>query len=221
MIRGYVDVLRSYWPMLVFGLLTVFFGNFGQSFFISWFGAPIQEKLGLSASAYGSAYSVATLVSGLTIMAIGGLVDKLALRLFVTLIALGLFTASLLMWQMNSLFSLVIALFMLRFFGQGLMPHTAMTVMGRYFSVNRGKSISIAGNGVPLGEMILPSLLVLIIALVGWQNSWLVVAIVIIGVYLPLPTGCCTGQARAKSNGWAWKSDCARTTCPTVPVAPF
>lgn len=185
MIRGYVDVLRSYWPMLVFGLLTVFFGNFGQSFFISWFGAPIQEKLGLSASAYGSAYSVATLVSGLTIMAIGGLVDKLALRLFVTLIALGLFTASLLMWQMNSLFSLVIALFMLRFFGQGLMPHTAMTVMGRYFSVNRGKSISIAGNGVPLGEMILPSLLVLIIALVGWQNSWLVVAIVIIGVYLP------------------------------------
>ena len=185
MIRNYVEVLRSYWPMLVFGLLTVFFGNFGQSFFISWFGAPIQEKLGLSASAYGSAYSVATLISGLTIMAIGGAVDKLSIRLFVTFIALGLTIASLLMWQMNSLPGLVVALFMLRFFGQGLMPHTAMTSMGRYFSVNRGKSISIANTGVPLGEMVLPSLLVLVIALVGWQNSWLVVACLIVGLYLP------------------------------------
>jgi len=184
-IRGYVDLLRSYWPMLVFGLLTVFFGNFGQSFFISWFGAPIQAELGLSASAYGLAYSVATLISGLTIMAIGGAVDRLSLRVFVTFIALGLFTASLVMWRMNSVVSLVIALFMLRFFGQGLMPHTAMTTMGRYFSINRGKAISIAGNGVPLGEMILPSLLVLVIALVGWQNSWLVVALAIACLYLP------------------------------------
>jgi MFS family permease len=94
--------------------------------------------------------------------------------------------AALLMWQVSSLPSLVIALFLLRFCGQGLLPHTAITTMGRYFSLNRGKAISLAVNGVPLGEMLLPSLIVLIIAWVGWQQSWLVIAGLIAVVYLPL-----------------------------------
>lgn len=186
MIRGYVDVFRSYWPMLLFGLLTVFFGNFGQSFFISWYGAAIQDQLGLSAAAYGSAYSGATLVSGLTIMAVGGLVDRVALRWFVAAVCGGLTLAALLMWQVSSLVSLYVALFLLRFCGQGLMPHTAMTAMGRYFSVNRGKAISVATNGVPLGEIVLPSIAVALIALFGWQGSWLVIAIFMPLVFLPL-----------------------------------
>lgn len=186
MLKGYISVFRSYWPMLVFGLLTVFFGNFGQSFFISWYGSAIQEQLGLSAATYGSAYSGATLVSGLTILAVGGIVDRIALRWFITLAALGLTCAALLMWQVSSLTSLVVALFLLRFCGQGLMPHTAMTTMGRYFSVNRGKAISIAGNGVPLGEMLLPALAVALIALVGWQRSWLMIALGILLLFLPL-----------------------------------
>ncbi|MHA7879716.1 MAG: MFS transporter [Saccharospirillum sp.] len=166
--------------------MTVFFGNFGQSFFISWYGASLQTELGLSASAYGTAYSAATLVSGLTIMAIGGLIDRVSVRLFATAVACGLMLAALLMWQVSSLPSLVIALFLLRFCGQGLLPHTAITTMGRYFSLNRGKAISLAVNGVPLGEMLLPSLIVLIIAWVGWQQSWLVIAGLIAVVYLPL-----------------------------------
>lgn len=186
MILGYISILRSYWPMLLFGLMTVFFGNFGQSFFISWYGASLQAELGLSASVYGTAYSAATLVSGLIIMAIGGLIDRVSVRFFATVVACGLILAALLMWQVNSLFSLVIALFLLRFCGQGLLPHTAITTMGRYFSLNRGKAISLAVNGVPLGEMILPSLIVLIIAWVGWQQSWLVIALAIGLIYLPL-----------------------------------
>lgn len=185
MLKGYVSVFRSYWPMLVFGLITVFFGNFGQSFFISWYGSAIQEQLGLSAATYGSAYSGATLVSGLTILAVGGIVDRIALRWFITLAALGLTCAALLMWQVSSLPSLVIALFLLRFCGQGLMPHTAMTAMGRYFSVNRGKAISIAGNGVPLGEMLLPAIAVALIGMVGWQRSWLLIAVGIALLFLP------------------------------------
>lgn len=186
MIRGYISILKVYWPMLTFGLLTVFFGNFGQSFFISWYGASLQADLGLSASGYGAAYSAATLVSGLTIMVVGGFVDRVSVRLFMSVVALGLITAALLMWQVSSVASLVVALFLLRFCGQGLLPHTAITTMGRYFSVNRGKAISVATNGVPLGEMLLPSLAVLVIAWVGWQQSWLIIALVIAIVYLPL-----------------------------------
>ena len=186
MLLSYLGVIRNYWPMVSFGLLTVFVGNFGQSFFVSWFGEGIQESLGLSAAAYGSSYSGATLVSGLTIMALGGAIDRMALKHFITLSGLGLMVAALLLWQANSLPVLVLGLFMLRFCGQGLMPHTAMTAMSKYFSINRGKAISIASNGIPLGEVLLPVVAVTLIAALGWQRSWLVIALLIPLIFLPV-----------------------------------
>jgi len=76
-------------------------------------------------------------------------------------------------------------LFMLRFFGQSLLPHTAVTTMARKFSINRGKAVSVATSGLPLGEIILPTLAVFLIATFGWQKSWLVVGLSIPLLYLP------------------------------------
>ncbi|TYK66138.1 MFS transporter [Colwellia echini] len=186
MIKEYAVFIRRSWPILVFGLMTVFMGNFGQSFFVSWFGNSFQEGLGLSATSYGSAYSMATLASGLLLMWIGGRIDDVSLEKFIIFCTLGLSLAALTLWQSNNLTMLVIGLFLLRFFGQGLFPHTAITTMMKSFSLNRGKSLSVATSGVPLGEIILPSIAVFLIAQVGWQHSWLVIAIAIPFVYLPL-----------------------------------
>jgi MFS family permease len=171
--------------MLAFGFLTVFWGNFGQSFFISWYGASIQNQLNLSAMAYGSAYSLATFISGLFIMAFGGAIDVIKLKYFVVITSIGLFIAALSMWQISNLFSLVVSLFLLRFFGQGLLPHTSSIAMARYFSINRGKALSIASNGVPVGEIILPLLAVLLISLYGWQLSWLLISLSVPLLFLP------------------------------------
>jgi len=171
--------------MLAFGFLTVFWGNFGQSFFISWYGASIQEQLNLSATAYGSAYSIATFISGLCIMAFGGAIDVIKLKYFVMIASVGLFIAALSMWQISSVLSLVVSLFLLRFFGQGLLPHASSIAMARYFSINRGKALSIASNGVPVGEIILPLLVVLLISLYGWQFSWLLIALSVPLLFLP------------------------------------
>jgi MFS family permease len=165
---------------------TVFWGNFGQSFFVSWYGASFQESLSLSATGYGAAYSIATLASGLLLMWLGAVIDKISLRWFVTFSALGLLTATLMLWQVNSLTGLVISLFMLRFFGQGLLPHTAITTMTREFSIHRGKAVSIATSGVPIGEIMLPSLAVFLIATFGWQKSWLIIGLSVPLFYLPL-----------------------------------
>lgn len=185
MLGGYIKLVREYWSLISFGLLAVFVGNFGQSFFISWYGVEIQKSLSLSASLYGSAYSAATLISGLCIMFIGGVIDRVSLDKFVIATACGLFVAALVMWQANSLFTLVLGLFLLRFCGQGLMPHTAMTAIARYFTSNRGKAISFASNGVPLGEILLPAFAVVTIVFFGWRNSWLIVALAIPIVFLP------------------------------------
>ncbi len=184
-VQDYLAFTRRCWPLLVFGVITVFWGNFGQSFFISWYGASFQQSLNLSATDYGTAYSLATLASGLLLMWIGAAIDRISLRWFVTCIALGLVAATLTLWQMTSLQGLVIGLFLLRFFGQGLLPHTSITTMTREFSIHRGKAVSLATSGVPIGEIILPSLAVFLIATLGWQKSWLVIGLSIPLLYLP------------------------------------
>jgi MFS family permease len=183
-IQDYISFFRRCWPLLSFGVLTVFWGNFGQSFFISWYGASFQHSLNMSATGYGSVYSIATLASGLLLMWLGAAIDKIPLRWFVVFIAIGLWVATLILWQVSSVAGLVVGIFMLRFFGQGLLPHTAITTMTREFSVHRGKAVSIATSGVPLGEVLLPSLAVFLIASLGWQNSWLVIGLSVPLIYL-------------------------------------
>ena len=177
--------IKRSWPLLIFGMITVFWGNFGQSFFISWYGVSFQESLQLTATAYGSAYSTATLASGLLLIRIGAAIDRISLRWFVTFSAAGLLTATISLSQVSTLTGLVVCLFMLRFFGQGLLPHTGITTMAREFSLNRGKAVSIATTGVPIGEILLPSLALAFIAAFGWQKSWLVIGLSIPLIYLP------------------------------------
>lgn len=186
MIKEYIHFIRHSWPILLFGMMTVFMGNFGQSFFISWFGNSFQESLNLSATSYGTAYSMATLASGLLLMWLGGNVDKISLEKSILLCTLGLSLAALTLWQSNHIITLVFGIFLLRFFGQGLFPHTAITTMMKTFSVNRGKSLSIASTGVPLGEIILPATAVFLITLFGWQQSWMIIALIAPLLYLPL-----------------------------------
>ncbi|MEX1057107.1 MAG: MFS transporter, partial [Natronospirillum sp.] len=183
---AYIGLIRQHWPMLVFGLMTVFWGNLGQSFLFSWYGTPIQQTFGLSASLYGGLYSAATLGSSFCLLALGGAIDRWPLRWFIVVVSMGLFAAALLLATTSNIVMLILAMFLLRFCGQALMPHTAMTTMARFFSNNRGKAISVANNGVPLGEMILPLTVVSLIAWVGWQHSWYWLAMSIPLVYIPL-----------------------------------
>ncbi len=184
--RNYLTFVARSWPLLAFGFFSIFWGNFGQSFFISWYGSHIQAELGLSAGRYGLIYSLATLGSSLMIMAFGGAIDRWPLRRFTTVAALGLLLACLVMAASVNIFLLLFGFFLLRLFGQGFLPHTAQTTMARYFDGNRGKALSISASGVPAGEVVLPILVVALIAAVGWQVSWLVVGASVVLLYLPL-----------------------------------
>ena len=182
---GYLGFVRQHWALLGFGFTAVFWGNFGQSFFVAWFGADIQRTLGLSASEYGSAYSLATLVSAATVVWAGGLIDRVSLRTYAVAVALGLAVALTVLSQANGLLTLLLGFYLLRLFGQSLLPHGGMTSMSRYFIAERGKAISIAMSGVPLGEIILPMMAVAMIAAIGWQASFGLIAVAAVLVLIP------------------------------------
>lgn len=129
--NSYLHFIRQQWPLLGFGFLTVFIGNIGQSFFLSWYGADIQNSLAISAADYGFIYAMATLSSSAVILTVGGLVDRWPLRRVIVIVALLLTASCLFMAQISSPWMLFFAFWGLRLAGQGLFPHVAQTTMIR------------------------------------------------------------------------------------------
>ncbi len=129
---------------------------------------------------------MATLASAALLVQAGRLADTLPLRW----LAAGLFVLFAVvcvgMAQVSSVAMLVIVVFGLRFCGQGMLSHVSMTAMGRWFVGNRGRAVAFAGLGYPLGEALLPAVVVRLSDAIGWRESWLVVAGLLLLVFLPL-----------------------------------
>jgi hypothetical protein len=68
-----------------------FCSSFGQTFFLGIFNPLIREDLNLSHSEFGGIYSIATLVSSLTIIWLGKKIDDFKLRNFALFVCLSLF----------------------------------------------------------------------------------------------------------------------------------
>ncbi|MEM9733258.1 MAG: MFS transporter [Pseudomonadota bacterium] len=168
------------------GFLLALFSSFGQTFFISIWGAEIREAFSLTHGGFGFIYMVATLASAATLPFIGRMVDVFSIAQ-TSIIVIGLLAvAALLMGSANSVVLLGLALYMLRLFGQGMMTHTSMTAMGKWYSTNRGKAVSFATIGHQFGEGLAPATFILIAAYVGWRGSWFVAAAMLLLVALPV-----------------------------------
>ena len=62
---------------------------------------------------------------------------------------------------------LVVVIFGLRHFGQGLSSHTGVTAAARRFAAERGRAVSIASLGNTAGEALLPVSVVAVLAVMG------------------------------------------------------
>lgn len=181
----YPALIRSHGRFLGFGLSLTFLSSFGQTFFISLFNESIRGEFELTHGQIGASYSVATLASGFTLAWVGKRLDSTDLRRFTAALCVALAVASFSMAIAAGTGSLIIAFFLLRLTGQGLLSHTSLTSMSRYFDAGRGKAMSIAGLGYPLGEAVLPLLVVAAISGLGWRQTWMVVGLFVAVVALP------------------------------------
>ena len=170
------EFIKSNFKYLCFGFLMTFCSSFGQTFFLGIFNPFIREDLNLSHSEFGGIYSVGTLVSSLTIIWIGKKIDDYKLKTFAIFVCISLFCSSLIMSQLSGYIHLILSIFFLRLFGQGLMSHTSSTAMARFFNKNRGKALGIAWLGLSFGEGVLPGLVVLLLNFFMWKQIWLTIA---------------------------------------------
>lgn len=75
---------------------------------------------------------------------------------------------------------LILAIFLLRQFGQGLTSHAGITSMARYHEADRGKAIALAAIGFAFGEAALPLLAVFAIKAWGWRETYAGVSVLIL-----------------------------------------
>ncbi len=162
------------------GFLLTFFSSFGQTFFIGLSGEELRARFDLTDGEFGLTYMVATLASAATLPFLGRTLDFMPGRRVALFIVPALAFACLLIAFSPSFYVMLIALFLLRLFGQGMMSHTALTEIGRWFAANRGRATSLIVPGHQLGEAILPISFAVIASMAGWQAAWIAGAVLLL-----------------------------------------
>lgn len=171
---------------LGFGFLLTFASAFGQTWFVSLFAGEVQERFGLTDGGWGLLYTAATLASAALLFARGGVADRVAPARLAPVMAVAFAVAALAFAFAPALWVLGLALVGLRFCGQGMFGHIAMTAMGRWFRARRGRAVSLANLGHSAGEALLPPLAVALVLVFGWQGVWVAVAAALLLAIAPV-----------------------------------
>jgi MFS family permease len=142
----YRDLVRRHGGTVAFGFSLAFLSVLGQTFFISLFGPEIRAAFGLSNGGFGAIYSTVALT--------------------------GLGLAAFALAAAPAVPFLLLALFCLRFFGQGMLGHAAITSSARLPQAIRGRALSLTLMGFSAAEIMVPIVVVSLVAAIGWLPTW-------------------------------------------------
>ena len=166
--------------VILFGFIFTFFSSFGQSFFLGLFNSSIRDALSITHGQFGTIYASATLLSSLVIIWVGKKIDDIDVFKFGTFVTLLLSFSCYFFSKVSSVTFLFIAIFLMRFSGQGLMSHTATTTISRYFTKSRGKALSTGWFGLSTAEFILPVFIIYLLTFMEWRSIWINISVVIL-----------------------------------------
>ncbi len=170
--------------VILFGFIFTFFSSFGQSFFLGLFNSSIRDALSITHGQFGTIYASATLLSSLVIIWVGKKIDDIDVFKFGTFVTLLLSFSCYFFSKVSSITFLFIAIFLMRFSGQGLMSHTATTTISRYFTKSRGKALSTGWFGLSAAEFILPVFIIYLLTFMEWRSIWINISFIIL--FLPI-----------------------------------
>ena len=183
---NYYYFIRKHSKFLAFGFSLNFFSSFGQTFYLSLYNTSIREALDITQGELATLYATATILGSISMLSLGWLLDKIDLRIFVTITSLIVLLGSWVFSIADSLFLFFISIFLLRFAGQGLWGLASQVSMARYFDAERGLAASIANIGFALGFTIFPLTGIWLISIFDWREVWFSSGIFIVLIVIPL-----------------------------------
>ena len=170
--------------VILFGFIFTFFSSFGQSFFLGLFNTSIRNELSITHGQFGSIYASATLLSSFVLIWFGKKIDDINISKFAFFVILLLSFSSFFFSIISSTLLLFLAIFLMRFSGQGMMSHTATTTVSRYFTKSRGKALSTSWFGLSSAEFILPVLIIYLLSIYDWKIIWKSISLIVL-IILP------------------------------------
>jgi len=185
-----LQFIRLNFRWIAGGFMLTYFSSFGQTYFISASVSEWQAAFDLSHGEFGRLYMFATLGSALCLPILGRLVDVVHAHSMIALVVPVLAGAVLLAGYASSVPMLVVAIFMLRLFGQGMMTHVALTSTGRWFSAERGRAVSLVVLGHQGGEATIPLAFAALTIAYGYRVGWVAAAVALLVVGLPFTYWC-------------------------------
>ena len=186
---NYKQLVFRYPGYVGFGAIHYFYSALGQTFLISQFVPYFNQSLRLTNATFSIIYAVATISSATLIPFAGRYIDKLKIRQASLINGLAIAVFCLLISFSQHVAVLFLALLGLRFCGQGLMILIGSTGVARYFTIDRGKALSISGLGLSLAETILPVAVAHVIGWLSWQAAWQLLALSVGVIFLPASLG--------------------------------
>jgi MFS family permease len=158
----------------------------GQTYSISVFINEYNKDFDFSSTLISTAYSVATVISGLLLIFMGKAVDKFGQRKMMMIVGLLLAITAFYNSFVSSLIMISIGFFFLRYFGQGSLTLIPNSLVPQWFTKKRALAISLSTIGSLLGTLLIPSFNLWLINLIGWQMTYRVWSLILILVFLPL-----------------------------------
>ena len=202
--------VRSNFRWLAGGLNLTFFSSFGQTFFIAMFAAEIRSTFDISHGEFGWVYMIGTLASAIALVFIGKVVDFRSIREVSLVVILALATACIVMASATNVPMLILAVFLLRLSGQGMMSHTAITAMGKWFNATRGRAVTITGSGHQIGEGLLPFVILAALSAFTWREIWVFCAVTLCLVAVPISRLTFQLDRKPQSDGGGENSEIGR-----------
>jgi MFS family permease len=180
------SLFKNYPKYLTFGLVTMFFSSFGQTFFLSFFNLGIERSLNISSNELAKIYGIATLLSGLGLPWLGRKLDITSTKLYSVAVALVVSFAFMLLAYAQNIAVLLFSLVLIRLFGQSLLPMSAMTFMTRNFGRFRGRALSISSFGRSIAEGFLPVFVGFLLLRFEFRHSVILLAGSLLFLYIPI-----------------------------------
>ena len=174
------------WIMLTVAMLIHICTAPGQTYGISLFNPYFREELGLSASRLGGAYMVATLLAGLPLTLVGGLMDRYGTRTASLIIVSLLGVTCVSMSRVSGIWSLFLVFFCLRFLAQGSMGLLAANTMAMWFSRRLGFASGLSNMGMAASFGLIPLLNLFLIREFGWRSTYILLGVTVCLILLPL-----------------------------------
>lgn len=168
------------------GVLLTWSSSFGQTYFIALSAGHLRDAFGLSQTGWGLIYTCGTLLSAVMLIQAGPLADRLRIRTLAVFVLAGFSIMCVAMAAVSHWLLLIPIIFGLRFSGQGMMSHLALTAMGRWYRAERGRALAVASLGFAIAESMWPLVFVALATQIGWRQGWLVAALLLVGLVLPL-----------------------------------